>query len=169
MNTQHSMEERLWEYIDGTAAPAERQVIEELLQTQSDWKEKYGELMELNTLLHSTELEAPSLRFTKNVMEEITRSHIAPATKTYINNKIIWGIGIFFLGIIVAILTYGFSQMEWSTSANSTLTDQLEKIDVSKFFNKTLLNVFMMINVVLGLVLLDFYLGNKRKQFRKEA
>jgi hypothetical protein len=59
--------------------------------------------------------------------------------------------------------------MEWSTSANSTLTDQLEKIDVSKFFNNTLLNVFMMINVVLGLVLLDFYLGNKRKQFRKEA
>ena len=88
---------------------------------------------------------------------------------SHFNNKIIWGIGIFFLGIIVAILAYGFSQMEWSTSANSTFSDQLEKIDVSKFFNNTLINVFMMINVVLGLVLLDFYLGNKRKQFRKEA
>lgn len=169
MNTQQSMEERLWEYIDGTAAPAERQVMEELLQTQSDWKEKYRELMELNAMLHSTELDAPSLRFTKNVMEEITRIHIAPATKSYINNKIILGIGLFFFTMILAIAVYGFSQMDWNTSANSTFSDQLEKIDVSKFFNNTLINVFMMINVMLGLVLLDFYLGNKRKQFRKEA
>lgn len=169
MNTQHNMEERLWEYIDGTAAPAERHVIEELLQTQSEWKEKYGELVELNTSLHSTELDAPSLRFTKNVMEEITRIHIAPATKTYINNKIIWGIGLFFVTMIVAFVGYGFSQMEWNTSANSTFSDQLEKIDISKFFNNTLINVFMMINVILGLILFDIYLGNKRKQFRKEA
>ncbi len=169
MNTQHNMEERLWEYIDGTAAPAERQVIEELLQTQSEWKEKYGELLEMNTMLHSTELDAPSLRFTKNVMEEITRIHIAPATKTYINNKIIWGISTFFITMIVAFVVYGFSQMEWNTSANSTFSDQLEKIDIAKFFNNTLINVFMMINVVLGLILFDFYLGNKRKQFRKEA
>jgi magnesium-transporting ATPase (P-type) len=169
MNTQHNMEERLWEYIDGTAAPAEMQVIEELLQTQSEWKEKYGELLEMNTMLHSTELDAPSLRFTKNVMEEITRIHIAPATKTYINNKIIWGISTFFITMIVAFVVYGFSQMEWNTSANSTFSDQLEKIDIAKFFNNTLINVFMMINVVLGLILFDFYLGNKRKQFRKEA
>ena len=169
MNTQHNMEERLWEYIDGTAAPAERQVIEALLQTQSEWKEKYGELLEMNTMLHSTELDAPSLRFTKNVMEEITRIHIAPATKTYINNKIIWGISTFFITMIVAFVVYGFSQMEWNTSANSTFSDQLEKIDIAKFFNNTLINVFMMINVVLGLILFDFYLGNKRKQFRKEA
>lgn len=169
MNTQQSIEERLWEYIDGTANPSERQLIEELLQTQSEWKEKYSELMEVNQLLHSTELDAPSLRFSKNVMEEITRIHIAPATKTYINNKIIWGIGIFFITLLTAILIYGFSQMDWSTSGDSTITEQLSKIDASKFFNNTLINVFMMINVLLGLVLLDNYLGNKRKQFRKEA
>ena len=140
MNTQHNMEERLWEYIDGTAAPAERQVIEELLQTQSEWKEKYGELLEMNTMLHSTELDAPSLRFTKNVMEEITRIHIAPATKTYINNKIIWGISTFFITMIVAFVVYGFSQMTWNTSANSTSSHQSEKIYITKFCNNTLIN-----------------------------
>ena len=102
-------------------------------------------------------------------MEEITRIHIAPATKTYINNKIIWGISTFFITMIVAFVVYGFSQMEWNTSANSTFSDQLEKIDIAKFFNNTLINVFMMINVLLGLVLLDNYLSNKRNKFRKEA
>ncbi len=169
MNTQQSMEERLWEYIDGTATAADRQRIESLLQSQAEWNEKYSELLEINQLLHSTELDAPSLRFTKNVMEEITRQHIAPATKSYINNKIIWGIGIFFITLLVAILVYGFSQMEWTTTPESSFTEQLSKIDTSKFFNNDLINVFMMINVLLGLVLLDHYFSNKRKQFRKEA
>jgi len=37
------------------------------------------------------------------------------------------------------------------------------------FFNNTWVNVFMMINVVLGLFLVDNYFSNKRKGFRKEA
>ena len=70
---------------------------------------------------------------------------------------------------MVAILGYGFSQMEWTSDEKSSFTDQLGKIDTSKFFNNDLINVFMMINVLLGLVLLDNYLSNKRNKFRKEA
>ena len=169
MNRQQSMEERLWEYIDGTATTEDRQRIDLLLQSQAEWKDKYSELLEINQLLHSSELEAPSLRFTKNVMEEITRLQIAPAAKSYINNKIIWGIGIFFITLMVAILGYGFSQMEWTSTDKSSFTDQLSKIDTSKFFNNDLINAFMMINVLLGLVLLDNYLSNKRNKLRKEA
>jgi len=87
------IEERLWNYIDGTSAAGERTAIEQLLQSNAEWKAKYHELLEVNELLRSSELEAPSMRFTKNVMEEISRLHIAPATKTYINNRIIWGLG----------------------------------------------------------------------------
>jgi len=163
------MEERLWEYIDGTATKEDRLRIETLLQSQAEWKEKYSELLEINQLLHSSELDAPSLRFSKNIMEEITRLQIAPATKSYINKKIIWGIGIFFITLIVAILGYGFSQMDWTTTGKSSFPEQLSKIDTSRFFNNDLINVFMMINVLLGLVLLDNYFSNKRKQFRKEA
>jgi hypothetical protein len=169
MNRQQTMEERLWEYIDGTATTEDRLRIEALLQSQAEWKDKYSELLEINQLLHSSDLEAPSLRFTKNVMEEITRLQIAPAAKSYINNKIIWGIGIFFITLMVAILGYGFSQMEWTSTDKSSFTDQLSKIDTSKFFNNDLINAFMMINVLLGLVLLDNYLSNKRNKLRKEA
>ncbi|MGH2553161.1 MAG: anti-sigma factor family protein [Chitinophagaceae bacterium] len=167
MNTQHNLEERLWNYIDGTAPANEKTVIEKLLETDTAWKQKYHELLEVNNLLRSAELEAPSMRFSKNVMEEISKMHIAPATKTYINKKIIWGLGFFFIALFVGFLIYGFGQMNFSAEQETTLSKNLEKIDLSKFFGNTWVNVFMMINIVLGLFLLDNYLSNKRKEFRK--
>jgi hypothetical protein len=163
------MEERLWDYIDGTIAAGERSVIEQLLQSNAEWKAKYHELLEVNKLIQSSELEAPSMRFTKNVMEEIGKLHIAPATKTYINKKIIWGLGIFFVTMIIGFLIYGFGQIDWNAKGNTTIPDYLSKVDYNKFFNNTYMNVFMMINVVLGLFLLDRFLANKRKKFREEA
>jgi hypothetical protein len=169
MNTQHNIEERLWNYIDGTSAADEKTVIEKLLETNAVWKVKYHELLQVNELLKSSELDAPSLRFSKNVMEEIAKLHISPATKTYINNKIIWGLGLFFIALVVGFLIYGFGQMNFNTGEETTLSKNLNKVDFSKFFSNTWVNVFMMINVVLGLFLLDNFLSNKRKEFRKEA
>ena len=168
MNTEQNIEERLWNYLDGTAPAEEKTLIEKLLQTDTAWKQKYHELLEVNELLKSSELEAPSLRFSKNVMEEISKLHIAPATRTYINKKIIWGLGFFFIALIVGFLIYGFGQMNFSSGEETTLSKNLDKIDFSKFFSNTWVNVFMMINVVLGLLLLDNYFSNKRKEFRKE-
>lgn len=169
MNTQHNIEERLWNFIDGSVTIDEKTVIEKLLETDAAWKAKYSELLQVNELLKSSELEAPSMRFSKNVMEEISKLHIAPATKTYINNKIIWGIGFFFIALMVGFLIYGFGQMEWSSGTESSISKNMNKIDFSKFFNNTFVNAFMMINVILGLFLLDNYLNTKRKAFRKEA
>lgn len=169
METQKHMDERLWDYIDGHSSAGERSVIEKLLESNLEWKQKYHELLEAHKLIQSSELEGPSLRFTKNVMEEIARYHIAPATKTYINKKIIWGIGIFFVTLFVAFLVYGFAQMDWSAKGDTNFPIDLNKIDISKFFSNTYVNVFMMVNIVLGLFLLDNYLSNKRKAYRKEA
>ena len=97
MNTQHNIEERLWNFIDGTISAGEKTAIEKLLQSDAEWKTKYSELLQVNDLLKSSQLEAPSMRFGKNVMEEISKLHIAPAAKNYINKKIIWGIAFFFI------------------------------------------------------------------------
>ncbi|HET6996646.1 MAG TPA: hypothetical protein VFI06_16745 [Chitinophagaceae bacterium] len=161
------MDERLWNYIDGASEVAERSAIEQLIQTNTEWKAKYHELLEVNTLLQSSELEEPSLRFTKNVMEEIARLHIAPATRTYINKRVIWGIGIFFITLILGFLVYGFGQIDWSSSDGKMPVD-FGKIDYSKLFSNTYVNVFIMFNVVVGLFFLDRYLANKRKKFREE-
>ena len=173
MNTQHTIEERLWSYIDGVSSREERTVIEQLLQTDAEWRSQYGELLEVSRLLSSSELEAPSMRFGKNVMEEISKLHIAPATRSYINKKIIWGLGFFFIAMLVGFLIYGFGQMDWTTDSEGTISKNISKIDLnrvdfSKFFSNTWVNIFMMINVVLGLFLLDNYFSAKRKEFRKQ-
>jgi hypothetical protein len=163
------IDERLWEYIDGISSAEERVSIEKLLETNQQWKQKYQELLELHKLVQSSTLEEPSLRFTKNVMEEIAKYHIAPATKSYINNKIIWGIGVFFVTMIIGFLIYGFGQVNWNAKGDNNLPVDISKFDFSKFFNNTYVNVFMMINVVLGLMLLDRYLESRKKKIHKEA
>ena len=160
MNTQHNMEESLWNFIDGTISASEKIVVEKLLQTDADWKAKYGELLQVNELLQSSELEAPSLRFSKNVMEQISKLHIAPATKSYINKKVIWGIGLFFVTMIVGFLIYGIGQIDFSSGEEVSWSKNISKIDFSKIFSNTWVNAFMMINVILGLVLLDRYFTN---------
>ena len=169
METQKQMDECLWDYIDGQSSINERSTVEKLLESNMEWKQKYHELLETHKLLNSSELEGPSFRFTKNVMEEIAKYHIAPATKTYINKKIIWGIGIFFITLFVAFLVYGFAQMDWTSNSDTNFPIDLSKVDFNRFFSNAYVNIFMMVNIVLGLFLLDNYLSNKRKEFRKEA
>jgi hypothetical protein len=146
-----------------------------LLASDREWQEKYHELLDVHELMQSSELEEPSLRFSKNVMEEIARLHIAPATRTYINKNIIRGIAIFFITVIAGFLVYGFGQLDWTSSGSGSVPSvninkvDLTRLDLSKFFNNTYMNIFMMINVVLGLFLFDRYLANKRKKHHKEA
>ncbi len=61
MDTQHNIEERLWNFIDGSVTAEEKTVIEQLLESDAVWKAKYHELLDINTMLQSSELEAPSL------------------------------------------------------------------------------------------------------------
>lgn len=174
MNTQQPMEDRLWDYIDGLSSPTERSAIETLIAENREWQQKYAELLHTHQLLNSSELEAPSMRFTKNVMEEISRYHVAPATKSYINKNIIRGIGAFFLTMITGLFVYVLAQFKWSGGGSSTSGPSmrlpsvdnlgLEKINYSKAFNSTWVIAFMLIVVVMGWMLLDMYLQQKKQQ-----
>jgi len=168
MNQVNDMEARLWNYIDGFAQPDEKSVIEKLIAEQDQWRQKYRELIEIHQVLEQSELEQPSMRFTRNVMEEIAKYHIAPATKQYINRKIIWGISAFFLVLIVGFFIYGFNQINWAEGAdpNQSFGIDFNKVDYSKMFSNTFVNLFMMLNVVLGLMLFDRYLENRKKTFK---
>jgi hypothetical protein len=165
------IEVKLWEYIDGFSSAEEKSVIDKLISENAEWKAKYHELLALHQSINLVELEQPSLRFTKNVMEEIARLQIAPAAKQYINSKIIWGIAAFFITVIVSFLIYGFSQVNWASSGSidNALVNKVINTDYSKMFNNMFVNVFMMLNVVLGLMLLDRYLANKKKKLMEDA
>jgi hypothetical protein len=171
MNTEVNIDDRLWNYIDGLTEGEEKSSIEQLLKNNLEWQRKYKELLEIHQLLHSSELEEPSMRFTRNVMEEIAKFHIAPATKSYINKRIVYSIGAFFILMIIGFLIYGFGQIDWSVSdtVNNPAQQYIDRIDFSKFFNNSYVNIFMMVNIVLGLGLLDWYLSNKKKEMRRRV
>lgn len=181
MNTGQPMEDRLWDYIDGHSSPAERSAIEELLATNREWQEKHRELLNIQQLLSSSELEAPSMRFTKNVMEEIARYHVAPATKSYVNKNVIRGIGAFFVTMIFGVLAYFAAQFKWTSapasdgSGNITIPveklglNRLETVNVTKAFNSTYIILLLLIAVILGFALLDMYLQQKRKELTDRA
>lgn len=166
MNADQKMEEKLWLYIDGDLPGDEVAHVERLLEADAAWKAKYRELLEVSALLRASELDAPSMRFTRNVMEEISRMHIAPATRSYINRKIIWGIGMFFITMLAGILVYAFAQLS-SGGETSEIGKTLNQFDFSKLFSNTWVNVLLGANVILGLVFLDFYLSNRRETLRK--
>jgi hypothetical protein len=169
MDKLPDIEIRLWEYMDGLGEASERAAVEELIQTNTEWRTKYAELLELNEMLQLTELEAPSMRFTKNVMEEIAHHQIAPATRSYINQRVIWGISAFFITLIAGFIVYAFSQVKWNAdTSNSSFGIDMAKVDFSGIFNNTLVNGFMMTNVILGLMLFDRYLHTKRKEYQKQ-
>jgi hypothetical protein len=169
MNQQENMEKKLWEYIDGLSTADERSAVEKLLQSNREWENKLDELRYVQQMMQSSELDQPSLRFTKNVMEEIAKLHIAPATKNYINKKIIWGIAWFFITLILGFLIYGFGQIDWTAKGDTRLPIDFSQVDYNKIFNNNFVNAFMMLNVLLGLVLLDRVLAGKRKKFYKKA
>jgi len=161
------MEERLWDFIDGMSDPDEQSLVRRLLAEDNAWQQRYQELMAVDEAMQHHELDAPSLRFTKNVMEQIALFHVAPATKTYINKNVIRGITAFFLIMIIGLLIYFFGQFHWTSTSTDNLVPQYSidanKLNWGKALNNTYVNVFILINVILGFILLDKYLQNKKR------
>lgn len=173
MNSTEHMEERLWDFIDGLSSPGEKSAIEALIAENLEWKRKYHELLDIHQLATGSGLDEPSMRFTRNVMEEIARYQVAPATKTYINKNVIRGIGAFFLSMIVGLIVFFVIQVLFLQPKAAPVSGSKEPllpkfdlpvpaIDFGKVFGSLPGMAFMFITVVMGLVLLDLYLQKRR-------
>jgi hypothetical protein len=164
------IEHRIWEFIDGHCSPSEKAAIVQNLTDNQIWKSKYNELKSIHDMLQKEELDMPSLRFTKNVMEEISRYQVAPATKNYINKNVIRGISSFFLVMIIGLIIYFVGQIHWNGNSTGNLvpafTLEADKLNWSKMLNNTYVNIFIGINTMLGLILLDKYMQGRKKDGR---
>lgn len=161
------MEERLWDFIDGTSNPNEIMEIKRLLESNPAWQKAYAAMIFMNNSFMETTLEEPSMRFSKNVMEEISKHKIAPSTKSYVNKKIIYGIAGFFLTLIAGLLAYLFTQIDFSQQGLISLPSDFFSFKLSDQTNSTLLNIFLMVDAVLGLMLLDKYLQKRKTGFKQ--
>lgn len=169
MQHEDNITERLWQYIDGNCTPEEKTAVEKLLATDDGWQQNYQALLQVQQLLQQSALEAPSLRFTKNVMENIAQQNIAPATKTYINNNIVKGLAAIFIGIVVIFVVYAFLQVQFdfAPAGNERLIPEHD-FDYSIVFNNNWVNAVLVLNMILGLFLLDQYLTGKKRKYRQQ-
>ncbi len=156
------MEEQIWNYIDGTCTEQERKDFEKLLATDAAVRKKYDELLQAHQLISSAELEEPSMRFTMNVMDAINAAVPVTPLKTTVDLRIIKSIGFFFVGTLGALLIYVLMQTQWSYSS-SPINWNLD-FDFSKIISPAIINIFIMMNVVLGLLLLDKFLHWKKME-----
>ncbi|MDB5150303.1 MAG: hypothetical protein JWQ57_4323 [Mucilaginibacter sp.] len=167
MNT---IEEKLWNYIDGTCTPAEQEAIARLIEQDELYKKKYTELLVLNQEFASMELDEPSMAFSYNIMETIRAEQLAPLKST-INKKIILGIAAFFVLSILAMLVFVFSNVQISgnpfSAVSIKLPAEIKLPAASSIFNSTFMKSFFVFDVILALFLTDSYL--RRKKAAKEA
>jgi len=155
---REEIERQLWAYIDGTCNEADKNRIAILIAADAVWMQEYNELIALHTSISDNlELEQPSMRFAKDVMDNIAKTNIAPAAKQYINKGVIKGIAAFFIIVIISLIGYSFATADWHGTTKQNIFPDFP-FDANGIFNSTFINVFIMVNIVLALVLLDKWL-----------
>lgn len=162
-------EERIQAYLDGLCTEKEATEIEQKIASDTGWSKSFEDFSEIHRLLQSgSGLMEPSMRFTKNVMEGIEGLQVAKPAGKYLNpwiNRIFAGI---LLGFLVISLGYALIQTDWS-SGNTTSALKMPDLgnpaaSISSFFNSQATLLFFGVNMVLGMVLIDYRLKQKNRR-----
>lgn len=156
-----SVEEKLWNYIDGSCTPDEQQAIARLIEQDEVYRRKYEELLQLNAEFSAIELDEPPMAFTYNVMEAIRTENAQQPLKAAINKRIIKGIGFFFVFTISAILVFALANIHWSAGATNVQLPSAELIKLKGLVSGPAMQVFLFFDVVLALYLFDGYLRKR--------
>jgi hypothetical protein len=161
----NAIEEKLWNYIDGTCTSEEQQAISMLIDTDELYKQKYNELIQLNADFGAMELDEPSMAFTYNVMEAIRAENALKPLKARVDTRIIWGIGGFFVISITALLIFVLASINWHQTGNAS-TLQMPKVDlnlpkISDIFSGNVMRGFILFDLVLALFVFDTFLRKK--------
>ncbi|MEI8279995.1 MAG: hypothetical protein WCG87_09545 [Bacteroidota bacterium] len=155
---------QIWEYLDASCDASSMARIADLIVTNAQWQQRHTEIAAFHKrIAQHCEPDMPSMRFTKNVMDVIVHTDIAPATKTYINRNIVKGIAAFFILLIAGTTIYALSVTDYSNGiSNPALPFNIKDLKLVAILNNRFLNILILINVLLGLVLLDSWLRKPR-------
>ena len=160
MNT---MEEKLWNYIDGTCSDDERKAIDMLIANDEAYRNKFEELLSLDKQFAKMEPDEPSMGFTFKVMEGIRNEYAQQPLKAGINKNIIKFIGSFFIVTIVLLLIFVLSTLHLTPVSFSVhLPGSLKLPDLKNYLGGPLLKSFFFFDLVLALFLADAYLRKSK-------
>ena len=162
----NNIEEKLWNYIDGTCTADEQNATSKLIASDEAVRLKYQELLTLNMEFATMELDEPPMAFTYNVIEAIRTEQAQVPLKATVNKRIIMGIAIFFMLTLTGFLVFAFTKMDFASIGTVRIPVKMpanfKMPEVSTHFSKPLVEGFMFFDVVLGLFLFDAYLRRKK-------
>jgi hypothetical protein len=143
-------EEQIWDILDGLAEP---EIIEQhavLMKENAEYRVIFNQHALLQEQLLKLDLEQPSMRFTQNIMGKVM-----PKVQTEVKQD---RAPIYFLGgmFIMAMILIGLIFRIPSAPTTSELPINTEGV-ASLMTNSTLLNSFLIINLLLFFVVLDKY------------
>ncbi|MGF1923646.1 MAG: hypothetical protein ACQUHE_05670 [Bacteroidia bacterium] len=160
-----TIEEQLWNYIDGHCTPSEKLEIEAKLAVNIQYHSTYQELLKVNEELNKIDFEEPSMSFTRNVMEKVSIELKPVALKTKVDQRIIYSIGFFFVFALAGIFVYALA------TSNLDYRFEFPKLDTgfdaTKYINSSSILVFIFVDVVLASVYLDSALRKRSRTHQK--
>lgn len=157
----NNIEEQLWNYIDGTTSPEEQKAISLLIEKDEVYRKKYNELLLLNAEFANMDMDEPSMAFKYNVMEAIRNEHAQAPLKARVNQRIIKGIGLFFVLIISAIMIYVLANVNWSAGLSGRTALHFTMPHIAQSLTSPLIQGFLFFDIVLALYTFDSYLRKR--------
>jgi len=164
MQHEPDIEIQIWEYLDGLCGQEDILRIKELVEHDALWRQKYTELNALHQgLAMHQELEQPSMRFMRNVMDKVEAEHIVPAAKAYLNKWVIRGVAAFLL-LLIGVLMINVFESADSATKGWKLRFTLPDLDLSVMSFGAVGYGLVMLNIIAALILIDALM--KRKKLR---
>lgn len=155
-----NIEERLWDYIDGTCTAEEHAAIEVLITQNDEWGKKHKELLTFNNEINAIEPDEPPMGFAFKVMEHIRSSEARTPLKTSVNKYLVNGIAALFFILLGATSVYIF----WNNIpvfGNSATDGNIIRMDI--FTGTVVLKVFAYLDIMLVLFFADRLFRKKFK------
>ncbi|WP_342646079.1 hypothetical protein [Mucilaginibacter sp. CSA2-8R] len=158
----NSIEEKLWNYLDGNCSPEEREAISHLIATDPTYQQKHQELLAFNQELENIELDAPPMAFTYNVMEAIRTEEASKPLKASIDHRIITAIAAFFIVTIAVLLVTALANSHtYGVHETVQIPVKVQIPTLTRYFSGPVMKGFLFFDVVLALFLFDGYLRKK--------
>ncbi|MFD2285173.1 hypothetical protein GJU39_15185 [Pedobacter petrophilus] len=154
-----TIEQQLWDYVDGNLDAAQAKIIQEKIDNNPEINLQYEALLNLNLAFNELDLEEPSMSFARNVMESVKSEPAPVALKTKVNTNIIYGIGGFFVTSLLAL--FGYTLYHSNLKFAGFDAELNLNIDWNKIVTPTAIYGFLFIDLVIGLVFLDYLLRKK--------
>ena len=159
----NNLEQRIWDYLDGTGTEEEREFTKQLINSDSEFRIVYEELSAIHLSVSSLDLDEPSMSFSRNIMEKIELEPVPGSVKSLIDKRVIYGITSFFLITITALLGVLFYQIDWTQQSGMYIPEyKLPEFDTSNYVNSTTINIFFFADIVIALYLFDGFLSRRQ-------